>query len=150
MTVFDILAVVALCVSGTSLVLSIYVVLRDRNRLRARSKFYPARGIHPAWLELQAVNEGRHPIVLVALVKDFADGSSATTPLGAGAGVRLDEKQDFSKDFYVTDSDLLCNEEGCAAIDLWFKDRRGRRYTIQNAREHLERLIRNEASSLEI
>ncbi len=146
MTTADILAIIALCVSGASLVLSICALLRERDRLRATSKFHPAHRGHPPSIELEAVNEGRRPIVLVALVKDFADGSSTAMPLGEGSGIRLDEKEKFSEGLYITDPDFLCNEEGCAATDLWFKDSVGRRYTIRNAREHLEQLIKNEAS----
>ncbi len=140
MTSFEILSVIALCVSAASLSLGIYLLARDRDRLRARSKFHPACKGYPAWMEVEAVNEGRRPIVLTTLVRDFADGSSASTQLANDRGVRLDENELFSEDI-CTGSELLYNMEGCAAIDLWFMDTRGRRYRIEDAKLHLERLL---------
>ena len=140
------LAMTALCVSCASLGVSVWLLVRDRDRLRAASKFYPAEGGHPAWMEIQVVNKGRRPIVLVSLMREFADGTKAGTTLGAGKGIRLDEGQKFTEELYVTDPDFLCSAEGCAAVDLWLKDSRGHRFGITEARVHLQRLIRNEAS----
>lgn len=135
--VFFMWALLSLCsipISLVSLLWSIHTGRRDRAQLRAWCTYYGA-----GYIELQAVNVGRRPIVLTSLVTLYCGGSWSAHSLGTD-GVRLDEGEQFSEVLKPGDNYTVSNDDGEATVDLRFEDSAQRRYRIKHAKKCLEQL----------
>jgi hypothetical protein len=147
MTNSEIISTIALCVSGVSLGVSTFTSFRDRGRLKATSKYYPANEDEDGkwWrghILVEAVNTGRRPIILTVFGGNYENEGWCGTYLEDKKGVRLGENERFTEQVNCNHRMLKHNSRD--AIDLWFEDTLGRRYRVKHAKKHLRSLLRNE------
>jgi hypothetical protein len=145
----ELLALVSLAVSVTSLSFSAYFGLRDRGRVRAESTIYPATEYTYPRISIAVVNNGRRPIVLRMLVGTSDKGTSVGKYLGKrNSGLRLAEHERVEVNLEAEDAIGMTAEEGSIVFtDLWVEDSLGRRYRVKNAREHLGVLLSSRSQS---
>jgi hypothetical protein len=138
----EILSIVALAVSVTSLGLSAYMASRDRGKLRTKSTFYAAYEGRSPVMRVEAVNAGRRPVILTVLGGYYENGDwSGTYIRDDTAGVRLGENEKFSEEIDRLHHMLFNHDTGAAVTDLWFQDTLGRRYRVEGAKKHLKQLL---------
>ena len=154
MVTSDVISIVSLAVSAVSLSVSGYVVFIDRARVRARSEFFPAhededKRLRPASMRVEIVNMGRRPVVLTMMGGYYENNGWSGTYLGErDKGIRLEENGRFTEDI-DRQHHVVWSREMDAAIDLWVEDTLGRRYRVKGAKDHLNRLFKNETEKEE-
>lgn len=137
----EIISIVALGVSGASLVFSGAFNLRDRSRLVTKSQHFPHRDGTPASMRVSIVNAGRRPVVLRMWGGSGADGNWIGTLLGEmKSGLRLAEHEHHEFTLRKDDLLLLGPEEDVEISDIWFEDTLGRRHVVKEAKKNIAKL----------
>jgi hypothetical protein len=135
----EVISVVALVVSITSVAFSLYFNYRDRACLRTTSKFYSGRS-HP-YIEVTIVNAGRRPIILRMWGGSDEKGEWVGQFLGEEKrGLRIGEHE--RHDLSLDKNDLLSETPDGQVLfnDLWVEDSLGRRHPIKDAKANVKLL----------
>ncbi len=135
------LSAFALLISLISLAWSIHIGNRDKAKLKVSSKIYYQDSGYP-YIELNAVNHGRRPVILTILRARYADGTSVGRYLDKD-GKRLGESESFKQNITIDDGfTVYCDDEGDVkeAVDFCLEDTHGRLYRVQNVKRHLQEL----------
>jgi hypothetical protein len=147
----DLIALLALIVSGLSLGVSWWGAFRDRVRLKVTAKLsgggeYEEYG--PEHIAIRVVNTGRRVAVLTLFGGQLADGGWQGTGLGkSGAGLHLTESQFYEQDFGYADIEAVSPDGTSEYVSLWFEDSHGRRHSVPNSAALIATLKRNRRSN---
>ena len=138
------IALSALVIACAGLGHSFFIGQRDKEKLRARSRFFPKykdendEKIHDARISIEAVNTGRRLIILTGLGASYDDNNSRTMYLGKHPdGIELKEKQRYPVDSSDVDFLIVDMQSGAGAIDFWFEDSLGNKHRVKGAKRHL-------------
>jgi hypothetical protein len=136
----EFISVLALFVSITSLVVSVFFNLRDRARLVIGSKFFAANPEYgPARIEVVIVNSGRRPVVLRMWGGSDANGEWVGEFLGEEhAGLRLSEYERHDIKLYKDGLFASVPHGEVLYRELWVEDSVGRRYNVKDSRRNVE------------
>ncbi|HVZ44599.1 MAG TPA: hypothetical protein VHA82_12385 [Ramlibacter sp.] len=141
MTRAEFIAVIALLVSALAFGLSFYVAFRDRAKIVARSKFWPASEYGPAGMRISITNAGRRPIVLRMIVTVGEAGNWSGTYLGDyKTGLRLGEHELHEETWGKSDL-VIGPEHDEIAVDAQVEDSLGRRYPVKDAKKNMLTLL---------
>lgn len=142
LTFAEIVALIALVTSIASFALAAYNVLRDRARLKIRSKFYPASAFGPDRFTVHIANAGRRPIILRLLGGSDRDGKWGGVFLDReNGGLRLGEREHYE---YTVEKEgtVSFNPEGQDIFYevLWVEDSLGERHVVPNSKAFIKRI----------
>lgn len=135
---------IALAISVVSLLLSVYVALRDRGRLRARCRAYrhPETGEY-AFLQVSVVNVGRRPIILRYLYGRYEGGRVAGVAVD-GEPLTLSEGAHYETKIGKFDGMMVYTDEydGVYAnlVRLFVEDSTGNRYRVRGSKKQVQLL----------
>lgn len=142
MTFFEIISISALLISVASLAVSTYSSLRDRARLRIKTKYYSASEYGPDRIVVSMVNIGRRPIILRVIggSDSFGKWGGDYLCLEKG-GIRLAEHEHYEYT-YTKDDTVLFNPDGNNLFyeSLWVEDSLGVRHLVPNSKAYVKRL----------
>lgn len=140
------IATAALLVSILSLILSIYVVSRDRSRLKTESQAYINEETGEfSIINLKAVNTGRRPIILTAVQGVYEGKHRASSFIDyEDKGHPLNENEIYEYRLRKFDGMTVCDPDDSGTYydlrDLYFIDSTGRRYHIKGAKKNVKLL----------
>jgi hypothetical protein len=147
----EIISIIALFVSIVSAGFSILFGSRDRARLRAVSKFFPATQddegpISPPLLLIEIANHGRRDVYLeyfyVGHGREKGLSIAETTWESDIHGrCQLSEGDKYSHTFDPDCDGILLNDDGIAATHLYFQDSLGRRYKVKHAGQNIQKYL---------
>ncbi|MBT3032199.1 MAG: hypothetical protein KME36_13955 [Candidatus Thiodiazotropha sp. (ex Lucina pensylvanica)] len=133
---------IAIIISGLSLALSFWNVMRDRSRLKIESKFYEGHPDYgPDRIHFKAMNKGRRPIYIRTIGGELMDNGWIGEHIGDGEfGHKLEEGQYLEriwevKDVYADGPDF---EDEYKSI--WLEDSLGKRYKVPKSEKYLVKL----------
>ena len=144
------LPVVAIVISIGSLSLSVMIALRDRPKLKAYSHAHrnPETGEYHA-LYVKAVNVGRRPIVLNALMGNYRGGETSGYQLENGM-LKLGEGGMYTETIGMLDRRMIYegpNGEPLGdLINLYFAGSDDRKYPVKDSKKNIK-ILRESISS---
>jgi len=145
MTRVEIIAILALIISMISLGFSAYFGLRDRGRLRATSRFFPASEHGPIRIVVTLVNTGRRPILLRLIGGSDGKGKWSGHYLGDDkTGLRLGEHERHELTLEREDLVFFHPEDDDFIFEtLWVEDSLGRRHAVRDGKINIRRVWTN-------
>ena len=147
-----ILSIAAILLATFSLILSIFVVFRDRSNLKAESKVFKHEESGEYYnLYLKATNEGRRPIVLVYLLGKYEEKKESYIYIDhKNNGKKLDECEFYENRIGKHDGEMCAFEltgDLYELVDLLFIDSSGHKYKIKDSKKNIK-LLRESNHSL--
>jgi len=138
----EIVSIVAICVSLASLGVALYTALRDRARLKIKSKFFSASEYGPDRIVVSMVNAGRRPVVLRLIGGHDSHGQWGGSYLEREkGGLRLGEHEHYEYKFEKEDTVLMVPDgDDLFFEELWVEDSLGIRHAIPDSKAYIKRL----------
>lgn len=135
------LSIAALIISFFSFGFSLYVGLRDRAKLIAKSVFIPSSDFSAPHIKVMIANSGRRPLILRMLIAVNDEKLWFGQYLGDDkSGLRLGESEHHEMIFEK--EDLLGGVAGnLIAADLQIEDSLGNRHPVREAKNNLRKLL---------
>jgi hypothetical protein len=134
--------IIAVC----AVALTAYFGFRDRARLRATTRFFPASEHNPIRIVVTLANAGRRPMILRLLGGSDSDGKESSQFLGdPKSGLRLGENERHV--VTLEKEDLVSfhqDAEGIFLESLWVEDSLGRRHQLRYAKANIKRVWSND------
>lgn len=142
----EVIATIALFISVLSTGFSIYAIVRDRQRVKAKAVFFasgPNYEPEDPHVLVRIVNRGRRPVVLRAWHGSSDKGEIAGSPLGEGGGLHLKEAEFQEVTIKYRDT-IFFPPDAYSAFEitrlLYIEDSVGRRWPIRGGKRALRRL----------
>jgi len=138
------LSIFAIVISLISLGVSVFVVFRDRAKLKAECKVFKHDETDEySHLYVKAVNEGRRPITLLYLMGIYSENEKSGYLLENG-GAKLEEG-DFREERIGKFDGMMIHtgrfgEKDCQLENLYFEDTAGNQYPVNGAKECISKL----------
>lgn len=136
------LSVLAIAISGMSLLISLWALLRDRSWLKVYSEFYPGhKDYGPPGIKFKAINKGRRPIYIRSIGGNLKGRGWQSIHVGDSEfGKKLEENQyieeSWSKDDLIADAPDYTD----SYVSIWIEDSLGRRYKVPRSKRYIKRL----------
>jgi hypothetical protein len=145
MTRSEVISIVALLISVTSLVFSFYFNFRDRANLKTSSQFFAASEFGPSRVEFTIVNAGRRPIILRMWGGTDEKGEWVGRPFGNDNKWELQLGEHERFDHHIEQQDLYfgADDDLIMMVNLWVEDTLGRRQQIKDAKKNIASLLKS-------
>lgn len=140
----DFISALALLVSAISLLVSLFVAMRDRARIQATSRaFKNGQTGEYSYILVRVLNKGRRPITLLYLTGVYGDNLKIHQYLGQ-KGTMLREGEHLEEKIGKFDGLMVHDEDGYIydLEDLMFTDVEGKEYKVAKARSAIK-LVRD-------
>jgi hypothetical protein len=128
----------ALVVSVASIAITVHFNLKESAKVKAFSIIFLGSAEDVPTIRVVAINVGRRPTIIRALVGMDDHKNWAGVNLGEDhQGIRLGENERFEKLLKNSDLGFFWDEETIEFTELYFEDSVGRRHRITNSRTHI-------------
>ncbi|MGO3344843.1 MAG: hypothetical protein ACTIM4_07880 [Marinomonas sp.] len=140
----EILPILAIVISLLSLGVSLFVVMRDRGRLKAECCVYRHEETDEySHLYIKAVNSGRRPLTLHYLMGNYTEGEKSGYLVENG-GLKLEEGEFHEQRIGRFDGMMIhtgrFGEKDCELIDLYYIDTEGKKYKVKDSKKCISKL----------
>ena len=140
MTTAETTAVAALIVASISLIVSSFVALRDRARLRVRSRLIEASEFGPAKILVTLVNMGRRAMIIRSVGGSNSKGRTISEYLEyEKGGLRLGERETYEHRFDRDDTVAFPADGDEILLEwLWIEDSLGIRHKVPKSKHYID------------